>query len=115
LAAAGGRARVLARPGGAAFVTAAGEIVWLRPASAPLHPRAVLVAPVPATALGEELRMDLAGLTPWQPPALALDAAALVRLRATWPAALAELVARATPAGFGAPPTGAPLAFPLDT
>jgi hypothetical protein len=114
LTAAGGRARVLARPGGAAFVTAAGEIVWLGPASAPLHPRAVLVAPVPDTALGEELRVDLAGLAPWQPPALALDAAALVRLRATWPVAIAELVAHNAPGGFGARLAGRPLVFPLD-
>jgi hypothetical protein len=111
LTAAGGRARVLARPGGAAFLTAAGEIVWLGPASAPLHPRAVLVASVPDVDIGADLSVDAAGLVPWQPAAPRLDVAAL---RAGWHRLPAVLTALGTPGGFGARLAGTPLAFPLD-
>jgi len=114
LAAAGGRARVLARPGGAAFLTAAGEIVWLGPATAPLHPRAVLAASLPDVEIGAELRVDAAGVTPWQPATPRLDAAGVRTLRARWHRLAADLPALGTPAGFGALLAGAPLAFPLD-
>ena len=111
LAGAGGRARVLARPGGAAFLTAADEIVWLGPASAPLHPRAVLVACIPDVEIGAGLDIDIAGVTPWRPATETLDAAAL---RAAWRDLAAVLPALGTPAGFGARLAGVPLAFPLD-
>lgn len=114
LEATGGRARVLARPGGAAFVTAGDEIVWLGPPGAPLHPRAVLVAALPDVAIGGDVRVDTTGVAPWRPPALALDASGVARLAAGWRVLIADLVAPGTPAGFGALLAGALLQFPLD-
>jgi Protein of unknown function (DUF2877) len=114
LAAAGGCARVLARPGGAAFLTAGAEIVWLGPASAPLHPRAVLVASVPGVEIDEDIRIDLAGCAPWQPAAAALDGRGVIAARASWRALIADVRGLGTPSGFGTLLTGAPLAFPLD-
>ena len=109
-----GRARVLARPGGAAFLTAAGEIVWLGPARPPLHPRAVLVLAVPDVAIGAELDVDVSGLAPWRPPDVALDGNAVDRLRVTWRELAVDLGAFGVPAGFGTLLVGAPLVFPLD-
>ena len=114
LATTGGRARVLARPGGAAFLTAGVEIVWLGPASAPLHPRAVLVASVPDVEIDEEIYIDVAGCAPWQPAAAALDARGVVGARTSWRELVADIRALGTPGGFGALLGGAPLAFPLD-
>jgi hypothetical protein len=105
---------VLARPGGAAFLTAAGEIVWLGPASAPLHPRAVLAAAVPGAAIGAEIAIDVAGVRAWAPPRIPLDAESAARLRAGWRELVADPTALGAPAGFGLLLAGAALAFPLD-
>jgi len=114
LSASGGRARVLARPGGAAFLTAAGEIVWLGPITAPLHPRAVLVAAVPDVAIDTELTIDATAVRAWAPTAIPLDSDGVSRLRAGWRELVRDLAALGIPAGFGVLLADAPLAFPLD-
>jgi hypothetical protein len=114
LIAAGGSARVMARPGGAAFLAAAGEIVWLGPATAPRHPRAVLVASVPDVAVGAALSVDIVGLAPWQPWTPVLGAAGVSTLREGWRLLIGDVRALGPPAGFGARLAGEPLIFPLD-
>ena len=109
-----GVARVLARPGGAAFVTAGDEVLWLGPLEAPLHPRAVLVAEPSRAAAGAEVRVDLTGVTPWRPAPLALDASGVAALRGGWLTLAGSLASLGAPAGFGALLVEAPLAFPLD-
>ena len=109
-----GLARVLARPGGAAFVTAGDDVLWLGPLEAPLHPRAVLVAAPSRAAVGADVRVDLTGVTPWRPAPLALDASGVATLRAGWLTLAGSLASLGAPAGFGALLVEAPLAFPLD-
>lgn len=114
LARAAGVVRVMARPSGSAFVTAAEEILWLGPLDAPLHPRAVLVAEVPSAEPAADLRVDVTGLTPWRPAPLALDAAAAATLRECWQRVAGDLGPLGAPAGFGALLADAALTFPLD-
>jgi hypothetical protein len=112
LAAGDGAARVLARPGGALYLTAGDTIVWLGPPTASLHPRAVLVPAVPDVGEAAEIRVDVAGLVPWRPPAPAPDAGRLPVVRETWERL--DLASLDTPRGFGALLAGGTLAFPLD-
>ena len=114
LARAAGVVRVMARPSGSAFVTAAEEILWLGPLAAPLHPRAVLVAEVPSAEPAADLRVDVTGLTPWRPAPLALDAAAAATLRECWQRVAGGLGPLGAPAGFGALLADEALTFPLD-
>ena len=114
LARAGGVVRVLARPSGSAFVTAAGEILWLGPLAVPLHARAVLVAEVPSAEAATDLRVDVAGLTPWRPAPLALDAPGAATLRQCWQRVAGDLESLGPPAGFGALLADTALTFPLD-
>src|SRR5207237_8775423 len=65
-------------------------------------------------AAGDEVRVDLAGLTPWRPAPLALDAAGVAALRAGWQRLAGSLASLGAPAGFGALLLDKPLAFPLD-
>jgi uncharacterized protein DUF2877 len=109
-----GLARVLARPRGAAFVTAGDEVLWLGPLGGPLHPRAVLAAELPDAAVGADIRVDLAGLVPWAPPPLALDAAAVARMRATWRRLADSRATLGEPDGLAALVLERAPAFPLD-
>jgi hypothetical protein len=110
---AGGRARVLARPGSSTYATANGQLVWLGPREGVLHPRAVLGSP-PRAALGEEVIVDVTGLEPWRPAPPALEARGSRDLAERWRRVAGGCRALGAPSGFGRLLTGAPLAFPLD-
>jgi hypothetical protein len=113
LARSAGLARVMARSDGSAFLTAGGEILWLGPLTAPLHPRTILVAEAPVAGVGATLRLDLAGVTPWRPAPLALDAAGVATLRECWNRVSGAPQRFGAPAGFGALLLGQTPAFPL--
>lgn len=106
------RLELVATTNGAVFVRAAGELVWIVRAGAPLHRRAVLVASTLPTMVREVEALRVADLVPWHPP----------RVRTVRPRLLTEHVRRllerlgdlGTPQGFGLLLTGRPLAFPLD-
>lgn len=116
LARTGGRARVLARLSTSTYLLAGDEIVWLGPADAVMHPRAILGTMRAGDA--DVVRIDAAALAPWHPPAPGLDGASLERMREGWRHLVRDVTVSAdVPAGaggFGALLTGAPLAFPLD-
>jgi uncharacterized protein DUF2877 len=103
----------MTRSSGSAFVTAGGEILWLGPLAAPLHPRTILVAEAPGAGVGATLRLDLAGVTPWRPAPLALDAARVATLRECWTRVADDPERLGVPAGFGALLLGRTPAFPL--
>ena len=113
LARTAGRARVLARLSTSTYLTAGGDIVWLGPAGAVLHPRAVLTR-LTLDLETDAVRVDLEALTPWRPPPLPPAAALAVDLAVGWTQLAAGAAALGTPAGFGGLIVGAPLAFPLD-
>ncbi len=104
---AGGIGRVLARLGGATYLTVAEQIVWLAGAGAPLHPRAILTTAAPPD--GDDVRLDVGGLTPWRPSAPAPSTPENLATR--WRDLATTLTA---PRGFGALLTREPPAFPLD-
>jgi hypothetical protein len=104
---------VLARLAASIYMTAGDVIVWVGPAPAPLHPRAILVLHV-AGADGDEVTIELEGIAPWQPRSLGLDPVAADTARAGWRRLTTQIVALGAPGGFGARLAGLPLAFPLD-
>ena len=115
---AGGVARVLAPLSASIYMTVDADILWLGPAGATLHPRAILCAdalePPGAIEPGELVRVDATGVAPWRPaevPATRDAAAALSRGAARLGAAAQALGA---PDGFGALLVGARPGFPLD-
>jgi hypothetical protein len=70
LVASGGRAEVVAQHSTSCYANAAGELIWIGPAGAPLHPRSVMTSdPVGASADGA-VHLVVDGVTPWRPPAL---------------------------------------------
>jgi len=100
--------------GATAYAALAGDaIVWLGPATAPLHPRAILVARAPDVE-GDDVAIDVGPLVPWRPGPIVLDRVAADAARTAWRGLASALAALGTPAGFGARLAGAPLAFPLD-
>lgn len=110
---AGGAARVVASLSGSLYLDAGGEIVWLGPEGASLHPRAVLVGGVPlALALGSPLAIDVGGAQIWTPADVAPAAARVVT--AGCERLLARLDALGAPRGFGALLVGAAPEFPID-
>ena len=109
----GGAARVMARLAASMYMTAGDAIVWLGPATAPLHPRAILVARAPDLE-GDDVAIDVGPLVPWRPGPIVLDRVAADAARTAWRGLASALAALGTPAGFGARLAGAPLAFPLD-
>lgn len=115
---AGGVARVLAPLSASIYMTVDADILWLGPAGATPHPRAILCAdaiePPGAIEPGELVRVDATGVAPWRPagvPATRDAAAALCRGAARLGAAARALGA---PDGFGALLVGARPGFPLD-
>jgi len=68
----GGAARVMARLAASIYMTAGDAIVWLGPATAPLHPRAILVARAPDLE-GDDVAIDVGPLVPWRPGPIVLD------------------------------------------
>jgi hypothetical protein len=108
----GGRARVLARLGASVYLTAGDDIVWLGPAGATLHPRAILAATAPDPRAAE-IEVGVAGLAPWQPALPALDARTTAVLLDGWRRLAAALGALGAPGGFGALLAGRPPGFPL--
>jgi hypothetical protein len=107
-----GTARVVARLTSSTYLDAEGTLVWLGPAHATLHPRAILAGA--AADDGDALVFAIDGLVPWRPVPLALARADVTTIRRGWRALVADLHALGTPGGFGALLAGAPLAFPLD-
>jgi hypothetical protein len=107
---AGGRGRVLARLGSATYLAVGGEIVWLASMDATLHPRAILGAPRPPSE-DDDVRLEVDGLTPWQPGPEAPGRVTANALDKGWRALAASSLG--TPTGFGALLTGGPLTFPL--
>jgi hypothetical protein len=115
LAAAGGRARVVAVLTESVYLAAGEEMVWLGGAGSALHGRAMLTSGSPAAALHAHARADVlvddATARVWTPPAVPPTA------RATWLAAgqrLCERVAAiGSPQGFGVLLAGACPEFPL--
>jgi hypothetical protein len=96
---------------GSAYVTVAGELVWLGPAGSPLHPRAILTAGAPPSR--GPYRFDVARIRPWRPaplPREVEDAAGLVAGARELRRALPSL---GPPRGLGALLAAAPLAAPL--
>src|SRR5262245_17391613 len=69
---AGGVARVLARLTASTYLTAGDQITWLGATSAPLHPRAIVVADAPIVRT-DELQVVTEGLSPWTPCTPRLD------------------------------------------
>jgi hypothetical protein len=108
----GGLARVLARLRASIYLTAGDDIVWLGPAGATLHPRAILTASAPAPD-ATEIKVGTGGPAPWQPGRPVLDRPAAAMLVDGWRRLAAEAAALGVAAGFGALLTGAPLGFPL--
>jgi uncharacterized protein DUF2877 len=114
---AGGVARVLAPLSASIYMTVDADIVWLGPAGATPHPRAILCAdPLerPGIEPGDLVRVDATGVAPWRPaemPATCDAAAAFARGAARLGAAARALGA---PDGFGALLVGARPGFPLD-
>ena len=114
LTAAGGAARVLARPRGSLYLTAGAEIVWLGPLDAVAHQRALRAAAVPAAEVGDEIGIDVAGLVPWKPAPLTLERAHVSTLREELRRLTSDVCRLGPPAGFGALLAGIPLGFPLE-
>jgi hypothetical protein len=112
LRAAGGRARVLARLSASTYLMAGEELVWLGPAGAALHPRAILTAAPPAPG-ATTVEVDAEGLTPWLPSRPGLGTRAPARLARGWAHLAGCIGALGAPGGFGVLLAGAPLAFPL--
>lgn len=103
--------RIVAVLSGSIYFTVAGELCWLGPAGAPLHPRAVVVAgALPRTAGLPPL--DLGTVRPWcaVTPTPSDGNGVIVACRALRSA----IAALGTPDGFGARLAGARLAFPFD-
>jgi hypothetical protein len=113
----GGAVRVLAPLSQSVYCQAGPEIVWLGGAASTLHPRAMLthvpLAAWPATATGDLLRLDGAGLTPWTPARPQPRASSLAALTAGAQALLAAREGLGTPLGFAALLGGETAGFPL--
>ncbi len=113
----GGVARVLAPLSASIYITVDADILWLGPAGATPHPRAILCAdPLEPGAIepGELVRVDATGVAPWRSaevPATRDAAAALTRGAARLGAAAQALGA---PEGFGTLLVDARPGFPLE-
>jgi uncharacterized protein DUF2877 len=109
---AGGRARVMARLAASTYMSAGGELVWLGPVTAELHPRALLAARAAAPD-SDDVSLDVGALVPWRPRAIALDAAAARAAATAWRRLADALPTIGAPAGFGARLLHAQLVSPL--
>src|SRR6266513_1697561 len=113
----GGVARVLAPLSASIYITVDADILWLGPAGATPHPRAILCAdPLEPGAIepGALVRVDATGVAPWRSaevPATRDAAAALTRGAARLGAAAQALGA---PEGFGTLLVDARPGFPLE-
>jgi hypothetical protein len=112
LARAGGPAHVLAVLSASRYVTLGGEICWLGPSGAALHPRALLTSdPVPG---GDRLRLVARAASGWRARPLAPGPGVAARLRAGARSLRDHARALGGPEGFGPLLTGGRLAFPLE-
>ena len=68
LGASGGVVRVTAPLSRSVYGEAAGELVWVGPRDAALHPRAVLVEMVPGAVAATHLHLRTDGVVGWRPP-----------------------------------------------
>jgi len=66
LTASGGRAKVVAPLSSSLYAEAAGELIWVGPPGAPLHPRSVLTVTVPPPP-HRDLDVAVGPATPWRP------------------------------------------------
>jgi hypothetical protein len=70
LSATGGRAVVLAPLSASCYANAAGELIWIGPPGAPLHPRSVMTSDAAGLSGHGPVHLVVDGVTPWRPPAL---------------------------------------------
>jgi uncharacterized protein DUF2877 len=112
LSRAGGTVRVLAHMTASTYITAGDQIAWLGPATACLHPRAILLADA-WTGGTAGLRVTTAELSPWRPRAVRVDTTAARALVAGWRRLTDGMDRLGRPRGFGARLAGRPLGWPL--
>jgi Protein of unknown function (DUF2877) len=107
----GGLTEPIAGFGEAPYVTAAGEIVWIGPGPALMHPRVVMLdASAPFSG---DKRFPVGTLVPWHPPVLPFGTASRATLREGCARLTADLRRIGTPRGFAALLLGEALAFPF--
>jgi len=111
LEASGGAARVLAPLSASVYLAAGDALVWLGPAEAVLHPRAILTD-APVRAAQDRLALDWTGARCWAPEPT--PPAARATLATGCRALLAALPSLGPVAGLGALLAGAAPGFPLE-